>query len=167
MEWELWQINRKLPNTEPYSSHYGINLGCYRCGALVILDNEIAMVKNGSVWTKTNIQFVNVVKENPKFDAKLNKHYYDLRCEGCQQNVGVYYFDNHTNKQQGSQTGDFPLSFPAAKIFYLRRTSNGQLFHKTLLLGEQHLVEDSLVSLTISQKSPEHQEKSNSPTQSV
>ena len=167
MEWDSWQLNKKLPNTEPYSPHYGINFGCFKCGSLVVIDDEIAMIHHGSVWTKSSVDFVSFEKENPKFDSKLNKQYYFLKCEGCDQNVGVYYFEGEKGSNSLSLADDKsvpPLRFPCAKIYYLRRTENNQLFHKTILLGEQFLVEESLYKLTLSKRETKQENPATSPT---
>ncbi len=148
-------------------------VGCSKCGALVIRDEEIAMIRHGSIWTVSKaLDFAQISYQEEKFDDKKKLHYCDVRCEVCQQLVGMYYlhkpgtsngFMESQSFVDASTTGgnksafsspthpvgskEALLTYPCAKILYLRQSASGQIFNKTILLGEKHLVEHAIDTL--------------------
>lgn len=147
VSWSNWQLRRHLPNTRENSSHGHLNIGCARCGALVIRDNEIKMIRHDSIWTQEELDFVKIEKSNIKKDNKRNSSYYDIKCEICDQHLGFYYLDKFTDNSRESK-----LSFPTGKIFYLRQTSTGELFNKTVVLGDEATFEVACQKLSLTNK---------------
>lgn len=142
--WESWQLLRVLPDTEINSSHFGINIGCIKCGALVLCDDEIAAVRYGSIWSKCNPEFVRLEPSSltgKMEEKKAESPILNVACEICRQVLGSYY-------TQPPQDNSQQITFPAAKIMYLRQSSSGLLFNKTVLLGLRNDVEKSIQALT-------------------
>ncbi len=147
-EFEVWQLKRQLPNTEPNSDHGGINLGCSKCGALVIRDEEIAMIRHGSVWSTREMEFASINWNEEKWDENRKCRYSDIRCEVCHQLVGMYY---HERPQlDNDKSKESKLSYPCGKILYLRQSSGGAIFNKTVLLGEKSMVDSAIDNLASS-----------------
>lgn len=143
---EQWQELRHLPNTNPNSLHKGINLGCAKCGALVLRDEEIAGIKNGSIWSKPSPCFLSMeLKEG-------NNDELDIRCEECSANLGTYYLQKPILKDSAMEDWVQHLTFPSAKIMYLRQSSTGTLFNKTILVGDEDVIRRGIMSLDTSSK---------------
>lgn len=141
--WEAWQQLRVLPDTEINSSHFGINLGCIKCGALVLCDDEIVAIRHGSIWSKCNPEFVCIEPSSLSGKVEEKQHdspVLDAKCEICGQLLGSYY-------PRPPQSHPHQMSFPATKMMYLRQSSSGALFNKTVLLGVRDEVEKSIHSL--------------------
>jgi hypothetical protein len=135
---ESWQLKRQLPNTEPNSDHRGINVGCAKCGGLILRDEEIVLIRHGSIWSTRNPEFVLIQWNDEKVDEKKKCRYSDVRCEVCNHLVGMFY---HEKPQFDEQSKEAKLNYPCAKILYLRQSADGSIFNKTLLLGEKGLVD--------------------------
>lgn len=148
VEFEGWQLKRQLPNTEPNSDHYGINIGCSKCGALVLRDEEIVMIRHGSIWSTRTMEFASVNWNDEKWDDKKKCRYSDIRCEICQQLVGMYYHEKPQSENDNSKEGK--LSYPCGKILYLRQSAGGTIFNKTILLGEKSMVDSAIENLASS-----------------
>lgn len=141
---EPWQELRPLPNTRPYTSHHGINLGCARCGALALRDDEILSIRNGSVWGRSNPDFVAVSEAK---DDNCNE--LEVRCEECNNNLGVYYKSKPETKDPIMEKYLQTLNFPAIKVMYLRQSSGGVLFNKTILLGDEDVIRRGVAHLQL------------------
>lgn len=139
---EPWQELRPLPNTRPNSSHYGINLGCARCGALVLRDEEIVAIKNGSLWTKSPLEFACVSESK-------NCSEVEVRCEECNSHIGTHFLRRPASRDPSMDELLSTITFPASKIMYLRQSSSGNLFNKTILLGEEDIIRKGISNLQL------------------
>lgn len=144
------------------------------------------MIRHGSIWTTSKeLEFAQVMYSEEKYDDKKRIHYCDVRCEVCQQMVGMYYLqkpgnspvDNSPEGHDSSMvkslfaspssthpmgSKESMLSYPCAKILYLRQSASGVIFNKTLLLGEKHSIENAIDLLLQQGKPHNNQEGSGS-----
>lgn len=140
------------------------------------------MIRHGSIWTTHRpLDFAHISFNEEKFDDKKKIAYCDIRCEMCQQLVGMYYLhkpgtmpptptgtsqsivDNSiidgpkstfsSPVHNGSK--EMQLTYPCGKILYLRQSATGVIFNKTILLGEKNLVENAIDTL-IQQQAKHH-----------
>lgn len=145
---ESWQCLRPLPNTQPNTSHYGINFSCAKCGALALRDDEIAGIKNESIWSKETLEFVQITS------VEANRNEREIRCEECNCSLGTYYLSKPESKDPSLNEWLKNIRFPAGKIMYLRQSSSGNLFNKTILFGEEEVVRKGISQLTLASSLP-------------
>lgn len=143
IDWENFQLRTVFPNTEPGSSHTGLEFACFKCGTQILEEDDIFEIKRGAIWTHTIPDTITYNKKGI-YNKWKKCTLHNAECQSCGFSVGSVYL------QPYADCGD--KAFPCAKLTYQRESKNGcELFNSmALTLASENERDDALERLVLS-----------------
>ncbi len=145
MHWASWQIGKdqlRLPDTFPGMPHDGIDLQCWKCGALVIEGSEIWKIKGQCAWTK-NVPD-SITETEGSFNKYKNTYAHTARCAKCSFILGSVYAEPFKDRDED----DSNRPFPYAKLYGIREQKGTDVVTNSFVLaGSKDVVEAGISRL--------------------
>ena len=153
VKWATWQelLSKDLLDTEPGSRHDGINLACWKCGQVLIKDEQIHRIKDTSVWTSTD-----KVSGELKIDGigQYNKfketEFFPVRCGKCYASFATLYKEPFLcDKETRAKTDENTQPTPCLKVTTtFKKQGDTKLNVRTVLVGrDEDAVRDAVESV--------------------